>query len=432
MSSASFTTPWAKISSREFDTWHSMCSYLGAFPPALANYFVRYFTKPKDLVMDPFAGRGTTSLEAQILGRNAVSTDLNPIALALCEAKNSCVTKDEVISRIMQLEARYDPALYEQEAFAQQMEVHLIFHPRTLAQLCYLKRKLLVSSVPVDKFLVGITLGILHGGERLDGSSGYASIDMPNTFSMSPEYVRRFVQTNQLNRLFRDVFELLRDKTERLYKKHSINKGEGLVIRANARRLAELPQLQQYLRKVSLVLTSPPYLGIVNYAKQNWIRSWFIGKNPIEISTDLDDDLSLDEWIKFAKASVKEIKKFLRKDGVAVFVIGDVARSKKNVISLAREFAMMVKEEKLFKNTWCINDTIGDGDKTTRIWAETKGNATTVDRIVFLSDINPFQKFSKAKGIEKLDFRVVERTTKYFIGSKSTNKGRIKRTKSTK
>ncbi|MDP3462314.1 MAG: DNA methyltransferase [Bacteroidales bacterium] len=411
-----FITPWAKLNAREFDSWHSMCSYLGAFPPPLANYFIRYFTKKGDLVFDPFSGRGTTALESRILGRRSLATDLNPIALALSEAKNASLNKVEIFERIAELENRYDSSLYQQEANAQAEEVHLIFHPRTLAQLCYLRRKLLKSEKQVDKYLIGITLGVLHGGERVNGTSGYASIDMPNTFSMSPEYVRRFVQTNQLNRFYRDVFGLLREKTERLFKKHTGLKQSGAVVLANAKKLSEVEELKPFLKKVNLVLTSPPYLGIVNYAKQNWIRSWFLNQDPGKVSKELDDDLNLEEWINFARETVIQLKQFLKKDGVAVFIIGDVAKSKTSVIPLAREFALMIRDQKLFKNVWCINDAISDTDKTTRIWANTKGNATATDRVVFLSDINPFEKFEDNDEVEKLNFKFIEKSTKYFIG----------------
>jgi DNA modification methylase len=411
-----FVTPWANQSSREFDSWHAMCSYLGAFPPPLANYFIRYFTKKGDIVFDPFSGRGTTALEARILNRKSIATDLNPIALALSEAKNNSLTKDEIFMRIDELEKKYDDSLYQQEANAQPVEVHLIFHPRTLAELCYLRRKLLKSERPVDKYLIGITLGVLHGGERANGTSGYASIDMPNTFSMSPDYVRKFVQTNQLNRFYRNLFGLLREKTERLYKKHAGLKQSGIVVRANAKHLSEVEALKPFHKKVSLILTSPPYLGIVNYAKQNWIRGWFLHNDPIKISAELDDDLTLEEWVQFSKAVALQLKTFLKKDGVAVFIIGDVAKSRTSVIPLAREFARMIRDQKIFKNVWCINDAISDTDKTTRIWADTKGKATATDRVVFLSDINPFEKYADNDNLEKLNFKFIEKSTKYFIG----------------
>ncbi|MEQ9427076.1 MAG: DNA methyltransferase [Cyclobacteriaceae bacterium] len=412
----SFITPWANEKARNFDSWHSMCSYLGAFPPSLASYFIRYFTKEGELVFDPFSGRGTTSLEARLLNRKSLATDLNPIALALTEAKNGALTEQDIFSRIDELERKYDSSLYQQEANAQPVEVHLIFHPRTLAELCYLRRKLLKSDQQVDKYLIGITLGVLHGGERSNGSSGYASIDMPNTFSMSPDYVRKFVQKNQLNRFYRNMFDLLREKTTRLYKKHNGLKQTGNVFKANAKTLSKNELLTPFKTKASLILTSPPYLGIVNYAKQNWIRSWFLDQDPTKVSEELDDDLNLQEWVKFSKSVVYELKSFLTQDGVAVFIIGDVAKSRTSVIPLAREFARMVRENKIFKNVWCINDAISDTDKTTRIWAETKGKATATDRVVFLSDINPFEKFSKNKNVEPMDFTFIEESTKYIIG----------------
>lgn len=414
MEKDNFVMPWAKESSRSYDSWHSMCSYLGAFPAPLANYFIKSFSKEHDWIFDPFSGRGTTILESRILNRNCIATDLNPIAIALSESKNQNVNLNDIIERINNLSEKYDPALFLPEALAQPDEIHLIFHPKTLAQLCYLKRKILKSENPVDKFLIGCTLGVMHGGERKDGTSGYASISMPNTFSMSPEYVRRFVQTKELNREFRDIFILLKNKSIRLFEKHNLLKKHGVVLQEDVKKLSHNLALRPYFNKINLIVTSPPYLGIVNYAKQNWIRSWFLNTDPIDVSVTLDDDLNLNEWLSFSKKFIVEVKKFLKKDGVAVFVIGDVAKSKTSVIPLAREFCQMIKENNYFNNIWCINDVIEDTDKTTRIWGDTKGGATTIDRIVILSNINPFDKFiNNNKSI--LDYNYVKNSTDKFL-----------------
>lgn len=76
----------------------------------------------------------------------------------------------------------------------------------------------------------------------------------------------------------------------------------------------------------------------------------------------------------------------------------------------------MINENNFFKNIWCINDVITSSDKTTRIWGDKKGIATTTDRIVILSDINPFEKFEKKNEIDKLDFESVKEISKYFVG----------------
>lgn len=412
MTDVEFITPWAN--KKDNNPLHSLCSYLGAFPPSLANYFIKHFTDEGDLVFDPFSGRGTTLLEARILKRRAVASDLNPIALSLSKAKSHFLNVQNIISRINELEKNYDYPLFLPEANAQPDEIHLIYHPRTLAQLCYLRMLLIKSKDKIDEFLVGAVLGIMHGGERKDGSSGYLSISMPNTFSMSPEYVRRFVQTNQLNREFRDVFQLLKEKTIRAFGKIKQPKHEGVVVESNAKEISTHPELKKYLKKINLVLTSPPYLGIVNYARQNWIRSWFLRADPIEVSSRLDDDLNLFEWVKFSKDTLLEFKKFLSPEGVAVLVIGDVAKSKHSVIPLAREFSLMVKENQIFKNIWVFSDYIHGGDKTTRIWGETKGKATATDRIVILSDINPFEKRPDMES--SLTYELVQKSTQHFLG----------------
>lgn len=408
-------TPWADKS--DSDPLHSLCSYLGAFPPSLAKYFIKYFTDENNLVFDPFSGRGTTILESRILNRKSFGSDLNPIALALSKAKSHCLKKEEIILRIDELESNYDYALYLPEAQAESDEIHLIFHQATIAQLCFLKDELLASSSKIDHFLIGAVLGIMHGGVRKDGTSGYLSISMPNTFSMSPEYVRRFVQTKELKRVNRNVFSILKEKVERVFAKHKSPKKESFIIECDAKEISKSKDLKRFQGKVDLLLTSPPYLGIVNYAKQNWIRSWFLNSDPTEISEKLDDDLNINQWVLFSKKTLTEFKKMLKPNGVAVFVIGDVAKSKSSVIPLARDFAIMVKENKLFKNVWIFSDYIQGADKTTRIWGETKGKATATDRIVILSDINPFENNQRLNGKSVLQYDLIKESTKHFMGN---------------
>ena len=130
-------------------------------------------------------------------------------------------------------------------------------------------------------------------------------------------------------------------------------------------------------------------MSVVNYAKQNWIRSWFLNADPEIVSEKLDDNLNIQEWIEFSSDYIQELKKVIAKDGIGIFVIGDVAKQKGNIVPLAREFCKIIQDKKLFKNIWVISDYIDE--KTTRIWGDTMGNATSVDRIVVVSDINPFE-----------------------------------------
>src|SRR5438270_8270525 len=78
---------WHAASVRWGHSMHTMCSYHGMFPAKLAHYFIQSYSKPGDLVLDPFSGRGTVPLQARVEGRRVIGNDLNPLAYVLSRAK---------------------------------------------------------------------------------------------------------------------------------------------------------------------------------------------------------------------------------------------------------------------------------------------------------------------------------------------------------
>ena len=57
---------------------HFLLSYPSKLKPSIAHYLVKLFTKPGQIVLDPFIGSGTTMLAAKILGRKCTGVDLDP------------------------------------------------------------------------------------------------------------------------------------------------------------------------------------------------------------------------------------------------------------------------------------------------------------------------------------------------------------------
>ena len=98
-------------------------------------------------------------------------------------------------------------------------EVALAFHPRTLAELLFLRHELHALDGPAaladrrDRFIAGAVLGILHGR-----SATYLSDLMPNSFSMAPRYVREFVARTGFRAAERDTFGCIEAKLRRLYR----------------------------------------------------------------------------------------------------------------------------------------------------------------------------------------------------------------------
>src|SRR6266478_9797877 len=67
---------------RQANSLHEV-SYRACFKPQLPRFFIERLTKPGDRVYDPFMGRGTTPLEAALLGRVPLGNDINPLSAVM-------------------------------------------------------------------------------------------------------------------------------------------------------------------------------------------------------------------------------------------------------------------------------------------------------------------------------------------------------------
>src|SRR6185295_9945973 len=88
-------------------SFHPMCSYLASFPAALAHAFIARYSRPGDVVVDPFSGRGTTPLQACAEGRIGAGNDLNPLAYLLTAAKVDPPSQAEAQTRLATLRLGY-------------------------------------------------------------------------------------------------------------------------------------------------------------------------------------------------------------------------------------------------------------------------------------------------------------------------------------
>lgn len=85
---------------------HVYHRYPARFIPQLARRLIRTYSQPGDLVVDPFAGCGTTLLEGMLLGRQALGIDINPLADIICKAKTTAIEPNLLKTRIESLQQR--------------------------------------------------------------------------------------------------------------------------------------------------------------------------------------------------------------------------------------------------------------------------------------------------------------------------------------
>src|SRR5688500_10004053 len=66
---------------------HTFYRYPARFSPQFAAAAIEEFSKPGDVVLDPFVGSGTTLVEAMIAGRHAIGSDISPLATFITRTK---------------------------------------------------------------------------------------------------------------------------------------------------------------------------------------------------------------------------------------------------------------------------------------------------------------------------------------------------------
>jgi hypothetical protein len=255
------------------------------FPEVFAEHWIDRLTRKGDVVLDPFSGRGTTSLAALLKSRKAIATDVNEVAYCLTKAKTTAPTLSTVLSRLASLEKGFDRRAWWRLANRYEEFFQHAFHGETLQQLLYLRSVLQWRTVKSDGMIAALALGSLHGDVNKAGT--YFSNQMPRTISTKPGYSVRFWKSRRLVAPKRDIFGVLQDRARYRYE-DGLPSGTCQAYNADMR---TLPRLScQFPGKVRTVITSPPYLDTTNFEEDQWLRLWFLGGPSRPVSGRLSRD----------------------------------------------------------------------------------------------------------------------------------------------
>ena len=129
------------------------------FPVRFAEEYIDRYSNPGDTIIDPFCGRGTSNYVANLLGRNSIGCDVNPVAWVYSKAKTDPAKQIGRLSRrvdeIWELRKCSDGE--PRNAFQR-----LAWSPKVLSFLNSARRELDWRHSKVDWTLAAIILVYLH------------------------------------------------------------------------------------------------------------------------------------------------------------------------------------------------------------------------------------------------------------------------------
>jgi hypothetical protein len=261
----------------KFDTpearWAGVGPYYAMFPSSFADAVIEDFTIEGDLVVDPFAGRGTSIFSAATRGRHAIGIEINPVGWIYATTKLRPATRSRVESRAEEIAGkarRFRAAAGRAPEF-----FRWCFCDDVLAYLLAARSHLDWRKSSIDRTLMAILLVDLHGKRELAFSN-----QLRQTKAMSPDYAVRWWRSQGMEPPRRDPVAHVNAKLAWRYARGRPSAAESRVYLGDSSR--RLSVASRFVNRTAphgarLLFTSPPYLGITNYHYDQWLRLWLLG-----------------------------------------------------------------------------------------------------------------------------------------------------------
>ena len=345
-------------------------SYRACYKPQLPRFFIERLTQQGDAVYDPFMGRGTTQLESWLMGRKPLGNDINPLSKVLLEPRLNPPTIEQIEERLNGLNLS--------KAKEEYPELLAFYHIDTLTQIIALKEYLIVREESgeidsIDKWIRMVAINRLTGH-----SNGFFSVyTLPPNQAVSIRSQERINERRSQTPESKDIIPRIIRKSKSLLRKWqglNLNQHgqdlETILTTSDARNAVEIQS-----ESAQLVVTSPPFLDIVDYQADNWLRCWFIGIDSSSIK--ISQLKKLDDWQNVMTEVLQDLYRIVKPGGYVAFEVGEVRNGKVLLEELVipagvraglEPIIVMINAQDFTKtaNAWGVNNQT-QGTNTNRI-----------------------------------------------------------------
>jgi len=259
---------------------HTIAPYVGKLRPEVVSTLIDMYSSESQTIFDPFSGSGTIPFEAWIKGRKTVGVDLNYYAFVLTNAK--LFPYPSLDMALEHLDENHRLVKSSKTCFKANNVpewVSHFFHPETLKEIIAWMN---VLSIKKDCFLMSCLLGILH--HQRPGFLSYPSSNGAPYLRNKKYPICKYPEMYE----YRNVYERLYKKVIRSYKNMP---ALDFSIKRKTYHM-DAPKFGNDMLKDSIIITSPPYMKSLTYARDNRLRLWFLGHPDWE---QLDKRISLNK-----------------------------------------------------------------------------------------------------------------------------------------
>jgi DNA modification methylase len=358
---------------RDASSLHEI-SYRACFKPQLPRFFIQLLSQPSEVIYDPFAGRGTTALEAALNSRVFISNDVNPISNIFIKGRLDIPSLDQVERRLREIKFK--------EHKAAEIDLSMFFHKKNISELVSLKdyfasRHESGELDSVDQWIQMVATNRLTGH-----SKGFFSVyTLPPNQAVTPDRQRLINKKLGQKPVEKDLKALILKKSKSLLR--NLNQSDidniknsaqnSLILNEDARFTSSIED-----QSVDLVITSPPFLKVVQYWNDNWLRCWFNSISAEETEKKITIPSKLSHWVEVMSDVMVELSRVLKPKGWIAFEVGEIHKGR---VKLEESIVPIGEKAKLSCKAILINQQ--KFTKTSNIWGVSNmTSGTNSNRIV--------------------------------------------------
>lgn len=316
---------------------HRLHPYLGKYVPQLVEVFLRKFLSRGQTVLDPFCGSGTTLVQANELGMNSIGCDISAFNVLLCKVKTdeyNLPTLKQEAAHVLRETARLTDqheAANQGALFTEPSSERCALAPSDMETSDYLQRwfarRALAELVAFraltqdcqyrDFFSV-----VLSRAARSARLTTHFDLDFPKEPTTQPYHCYKHGRTcTPTETAFKFIARYCADGVRRVERFATVRSDAGVQCIHGDSRSIKLPP-------VDAIMTSPPYVGLIDYHEQHRYAYELLGladnsDSEIGAAANGQSKAAREAYCRDMKSVFRNAASRLKRGGVLVVVAAD-------------------------------------------------------------------------------------------------------------